>query len=270
MNNMNYTGRSNPKNFEQFLPYKLEVINTKNINTTVYQRTLNKRKVDRIVAEFNERIANEPKLSYRGGQYYVFDGQHTIEARKKLNNGKDLNVVCKVYYDMGEDGEALLFAEQTGVSSKPSPGITLRARSIGNDPETLAFIKANEAVNIKPSYTDARGKYLLRCINTAKKEYKKIGEDQYKEAMKIIVDTWEGKSTSLLSEVVVAMCMFVNTYYGEYNRSKFIRRLKYVDPSDIVHIARTVGEDGGKHRSVEFILAVYNSYNNQDKLDQRF
>lgn len=47
-----------------------------------YQRELKSERVKRIVSNFDERIANEPKVSYRDGKYYVFDGQHTIDARK--------------------------------------------------------------------------------------------------------------------------------------------------------------------------------------------
>lgn len=115
-------------------------VNSAEIDTTTYQRTLNKNKVKRIAAEFDERIANEPKLSFRDGKYYVFDGQHTIAARKLLNHDLDVDITCKVYFDMSEEDEALLFAQQTGVSSKPTPGITLRAKKIGNDTDTLAFI----------------------------------------------------------------------------------------------------------------------------------
>lgn len=41
--------------------------------------------------------ANEPKVSFRNGRYYVTDGQHTIEARILRNGGKDLPILCKVY-----------------------------------------------------------------------------------------------------------------------------------------------------------------------------
>ena len=184
MTTYNTKERINPKSYEEMTPYKMEVVNSADIDTTTYQRKIQKKKVDRIVAEFNERIANEPKLSYRDGIYYVFDGQHTIAARKQRNDGMDLDIVCKVFYDMTEEEEALLFAAQTGVSSKPTPGITLRAKKIGNDAETLAFIKVNEDLDIQPSYSDVHGKYRLRCINTARSEYSKIGEKQYREAMK--------------------------------------------------------------------------------------
>lgn len=94
------------------------VINSKflEVPRSYYQRTLNANRVKRIAAEFDERIANAPKVSYRDGHYYVFDGQHTIAARKLLNNNCDLNIVCKVYSGLTEQQEAMLFAQQTGIS----------------------------------------------------------------------------------------------------------------------------------------------------------
>ena len=56
------------------------------------------------------------------GKYYAFDGQHTIEARKRLNGNKDCDIVCKVFFGMTPEEEARLFAAQTGTSSKPSAG----------------------------------------------------------------------------------------------------------------------------------------------------
>ncbi len=63
--------------------------------------------------EFDERVANEPKISFRDGHYYVMDGQNTIAALKFLNGGEDLQIRCKVT----EREEALLFAQQTGISN---------------------------------------------------------------------------------------------------------------------------------------------------------
>ena len=259
-----------PLSREMNVPYKMMYVNSSEIDTTTYQRALDKNKVNRIAAEFDERIVNEPKLSIRDGKYYVFDGQHTIAARKIMNNNRDVDIVCKVYFDMSEEDEALLFAQQTGVSSKPTPGITLRAKKIGNDIETLAFIKVNEDLNIQPSYSNAHGKYRLRCINTARKEFVKIGDKQYREAMKTIVDAWGGKSASFISEVVVAMCRFVNTYFGEYDQKKFAKKLSYIDPYNIVKVMRTTGEDGGKKKALKMLLDVYNQENNKDPLCVKF
>ena len=53
-----------------------------------YQRVLHVEKVAHIAENFSEYIANEPKVSYRDGRFYVFDGQNTVEARRTCNGGK--------------------------------------------------------------------------------------------------------------------------------------------------------------------------------------
>ena len=50
----------------------------------LYQGEEKKQKVAQIVANFDERIANEPKVSFRDNQFFVFDGQHTILAREQI------------------------------------------------------------------------------------------------------------------------------------------------------------------------------------------
>ena len=252
------------------LTYNMERINTANIITTRYQRTLDKKKVDRIVANFDERVANEPKVSLRNGKYYVFDGQHTIAARKKLNGGKDLVILCKVFYDLSEKEEALLFATQTGHSSKPTSGITLRAKVIGNDPETLSFIKATEVVGLKPSFSDSKGKFRLRCINTAKNLFHKYGEAQYVNALRCVVDAWEGDPVSLRSEILITLCAFVNVYEGHFDRKKLSQKLQYVSPENIIRIYNGVNGEGGKKKSMQFVLDVYNHRNTIDPQPVRF
>mgnify|MGYP006938596803 CR=1 FL=1 len=79
-----------------------------------YQRMLRMEKVSQIAENFSEYIANEPKVSYRDGRFYVFDGQNTVEARRTCNGGKDVTIRCKVFYGLTKEDEATLFAIQTG------------------------------------------------------------------------------------------------------------------------------------------------------------
>ena len=83
-------GKEKPMKTNDFT-YKVMDLNTAQLEIPreTYQRELSPDRVRRIVKAFDERIANEPKVSYRGGHYYVFDGQHTIAARK-LRNDKAL------------------------------------------------------------------------------------------------------------------------------------------------------------------------------------
>ena len=108
-----------------------------------YQRALHPARVARIAKEFDERVANEPKISFRDGHYYVMDGQNTIAARKFLNGGEDLQIRCKVYFGMTEREEALLFAQQTGISERLSAGQKLSLIHINlSGAEVKAFLIA--------------------------------------------------------------------------------------------------------------------------------
>ena len=62
-------------------PYEEKVINSAFLEIPAdYQRGLSIPNVEKMSAEFTELIANPPKVSYRDGHYFVFDGQHTIVA----------------------------------------------------------------------------------------------------------------------------------------------------------------------------------------------
>lgn len=269
--NMNTAANRKIDKIKEERGYEMVSVHSSIIHTSPYQREFDERKVKRIVENFDERIANEPKLSLRNGEYYVFDGQHTIAARKMRNSGKDLNIVCKVFYDMTEEDEALLFAAQTGFSSKPTPGITLRAKILGYDGDSIAFVRATKSVGLQPSYSGVCGLYRLRCINTAKKAYHRVGETHYVEAMKLIVEAWGGNPKSLLMEIVTAMCDFVHIYYDEYDHEALVGRLAFTDPYQLVLKARDpVDRDAGKKKAVAYILDLYNREKLGDALPVRF
>lgn len=91
-------------------PYEEKVINSAFLEIPAeYQRKLNIPNVEKMSAEFTELIANPPKVSYRDGHYFVFDGQHTIVTRRAMNGGQDLPIICKVYEGLTEEEEAMLF-----------------------------------------------------------------------------------------------------------------------------------------------------------------
>lgn len=87
--------------FSVIPPYQMQVIHSSRLiyPRELYQRGVQRKRVEQIAAEFNEYTANEPKISFREGRFYVTDGQHTIESRILRNGGKDLPILCKVYTD---------------------------------------------------------------------------------------------------------------------------------------------------------------------------
>ena len=240
------------------------------IPRTTYQRTLNEDRVRKIAAEFDERIANEPKVSSRGGCYYVFDGQHTIAARKFLNGGRDLLIRCKVFYGLSERDEALLFAQQTGASANLTAGARFRALVYGGDKEALAFQKVTEAVGLCVDCKQTRGVKRLACISTAFELYKKVGSGIYREAMQTIVDAWKGDPDSLRAETVQGMVEFVDLYHGEYSRKRLVMRLRQTDPVVIFREGRAMTSLPGYKRYLYQVYRIYNGSSAKTALPMKF
>ena len=235
-----------------------------------YQKPLNEKRVSQIAAEFDERVANEPKVSYRNGNYFVFDGQHTIAARVMRNGGKPLKIRCKVYRDLTPEQEALLFATQTGFAAKPTPGNRLRARIYAKDKMAIDFRDETECCGFLLDLDGSRSDYHINCINTAMRMFRKLTKEQYRESLDIIRMAWNGKSESLLNEVFVSVCEFVRHYDGQYNRNTLIEALRQVDPKSISRGVKTDFKHPGFRKYVAQIFEIYNMYCGPKKLVIKF
>ena len=135
-------------------PYQLSVIHSSKLiyPREIYQRGVERKRVELIARDFNEYIVNEPKVSFRNGRYYVMDGQHTIEGCILLNGGEDRPILCKVYTGLTMEQETLLFAEQNGHAAPLSAGIKLRAKVVGGDAPSKAFVAAPNRVGLSLNY----------------------------------------------------------------------------------------------------------------------
>lgn len=88
-----------------------------------YQRSLNRSQVNAIVKSFNWFLVNPVKVVKRSdGKYYIFDGQHTVNAIVKYTGDPDIYIECVLYQDIPYEVENALFSYQTGISR----GLTIR------------------------------------------------------------------------------------------------------------------------------------------------
>lgn len=240
--------------------YKMRMIDSEQLNIPreIYQRRKHKNKISRIVAKWDERVANEPKVSYRDGEFFVFDGQHTILAREEIAGTTNTPILCKVYTGLTAQDEALLFAKQTGTSSKPRSGETLRANIFGGEEEALAFTRTTESVGLVVDLTGTRYDRHLACVSTALHAYRAFGEKIYTEALQVLMDAWGGRADSLRYEIIKAVTEFVNLYYGEYTRTRLVNRLAKVDP---ITIRNNILTDIDHPHSKRYIYQIYRLYN---------
>ena len=242
-------------------PYKEMVIDSSKLEVprNTYQRDQKLRQIKDISKDFDERVANEPKVSYRDGRYFVFDGQHTIAARVHRNGGNPLPILCKVYFGMTEKEEALLFAKQTGYSTDIGAGARIRAKAFGDDPIARQFIEVTEAAGALLDLSQKRGKYRLACVATAFKAFQKVGPKKYGEALGILLESWDGDPDSLRSETVTAMCAFVDLFWEEYDRKRLVRRCRKMDPLTVYREGRAMGDTLAGYK--KYLYQVWKIYN---------
>ena len=249
-------------------PYQLSVIHSSKLiyPREIYQRGVERKRVELIARDFNEYIVNEPKVSFRNGRYYVMDGQHTIEGCILLNGGEDRPILCKVYTGLTMEQEALLFAEQNGHAAPLSAGIKLRAKVVGGDAPSKAFVAATNRVGLSLNYDSQQlTDYRIGCVGTALKLYNQMGEKIYCEALQLIVKAWDGKPDSFRASVLRGMMHFVELYHGEFSEERLVRALRSIHPVDIYRIGQ--GDPAKLRGWKKYVFPIYTAYNGKRRKD---
>ena len=215
-------------------PYEEKVINSAFLEIPAdYQRDLSIPNVEKMSAEFTELIANPPKVSYRDGHYFVFDGQHTLVTRKSMNGGADLPIICKVYTGLTKEEEAILFSKQTGVSRPLTAGAELRAALVGKDAESIAFLNATESTGLQLGLDSYRAPWKIICIRTA----------------------------FLRSGILQGMVRFVALYQGEYDPERLVKRLQTIHPMTLVRDEKSLSGTV----SYKYMMLILRTYNGSSR-----
>ena len=192
-----------------------------------YQRLLRTEKVASIAENFSEYIANDPKVSFRDGKFYVFDGAHTLSALKRIHGEEAFMVDCKVYYGLSYEDEAYLFALQSGESKDVAFNTRLRALMISGSQEATDFRAHTAQAGFQ--LADGAGsatKNTIAAIAKAYRLYKEYGPEQYVQILQLIADTWNGAAWSVTGYLLGGVAVFLREYGEEYSRPRFIKRLR--------------------------------------------
>ena len=148
-------------------------------------------------------------------------------------------ILCKVYTGLTMEQEALLFAEQNGHSAPLTAGIKLRAKVVGGDAPSKAFLAATNRVGLAFNYDGLQlSDYRISCVGTALKLYNEMGEKIYCETLRLIVAAWDGKPDSFRASVLRGMMHFVELYHGEFSEERLVHALGSVHPMEIYRVGR--------------------------------
>ena len=237
----------------------VEFVDSSKIYKANYQRETSAGRVKRIAETWKEDVANFPKVSYRDGKYWVFDGAHTLAARKLRNGNKDLLVECKVYRGLTYNEEAELFVLQNGISKGVEANAKLKALYEKGDVDVREFKKEMEDLGIIIDFSKSSGFNKIVCVNTAFKLYSSRSSSRvFKKAIELIKYSWGGMPSSFQKEVIIGMDMFVDTYSGMFKENALTSALSKYNPETIKAAAKSIPGNRCNAKYATQILRFYN------------
>lgn len=246
--------------------YEYKEVNSKFIFKDTYQRKLNLSRVAEIVRDFNPNLFNPPKLSFRDGRYYMYDGQHGVAAKKAINGGQDLPIYCKVTYGLTKDDEARLFKAQNGTFARKVEYTDQMRVSfeLGDERETN-MVKLAESLGFYVDFSKGTARNHIVAVVALAKAYDRCGPTEYVNVLSIVKAAWDGEPESLRKEIIEAMTIFCADYAGQYDRAMLIRKLRGVPAIEIIRNGRMSTASGSK-KYAQQIVNIYNK-NMKNRLD---
>lgn len=225
------------------------------------QRKLDPMRVAEIARNFDPRVANPVKVSFRDGEYNMFDGMHTRSALCSIHDTDNFPIFCRVYYGLTKEDEARLFAAQFGISEAVPAGYRLRALEVAKDQTVLGFLAATResGFNISlGSHTGRNGQVAATC--QAFKSYCELGTETYGKMMRILHRTWAGESWSISKYMLAGMTRFMKMY--EFKDFSFIKAFREVTQKEIVKESERfpgMSKDGAFASALATIFDRYSS-----------
>ena len=239
--------------------YEYREINSKFLCVDrLYQRDVDGQRVNKILKEFRPELVNAIKVSHRDGKYWVFDGQHTVNVLKARAGGRDVLVECKVYEGLTWLDECDLFLMQNGISRNVNMNDKFKARFNRGDADVVKMVNIAQDLGIRVDFSGTKGTNKICALTTLYKMFVSVGENDYREILSIILDTWGGDAASWSGEILKGMFIFFTTYKGQFNRKAFVERCSRVSPTVIIREGKA-STDAGFGKYARQMLKAYNT-----------
>lgn len=242
------------------------LLKPKEINVDpLYQRNLDEKRVARMVKDYNPNLVNPPKVSFRNGKYWVFDGQHTIAMLRKVR-GENKAIECRVFHGMTWMDELELFIAQNGIDSDPTTIDKLRASYNGGDPEVKAMVQAASLAGVTVDFQ--KGKIAGRCVavSTLFKMFKTMEQHDFITVLQLIMDAWPTDPDGLSNQIISGLGRCYTTYKDRIKRDDLLKVMKGYMPRQILAEGRGVG--GSKEVTfARIFLRMYNKNRSKNRLE---
>lgn len=239
-----------------------------------YQRPVLERAVNKLVRAWDPRLLTPLVVSYREGRYNLVDGQHRVCAMRKLNSGKDVSVLCKVYHGMTYEQEAELYFKMDQAHGHLRLSHAMKALlESGSDAEVTDIMRRLNEAGFTWALDRSTGEpFEIQSTRAVISAYRQLGGAAFSRMLGLLAKTWNGTPNSLKASMLSGMALFLKTYETEFDDATFVKRLSAVDPSEIIH--RGKADFSTNKAALRFARVIWDKFNGQQrggrKLPYRF
>ena len=239
-----------------------------------YQRPVVERAVDKLVRAWDQRLLTPLVVSYRDGRYNLVDGQHRVCAMRKMNGGKDVSVLCKVYHGLSYQQEAELYFKMDQAQGRLRLSHTMKALlESGSDAEATEIMRRLEEGGFTWALDKSTGEpFEIESTRTIISSYRQLGGAAFSRMLYLLAQTWHGTPNSLKASMLSGMALFLKTYETEFDDATFIKRLSTVDPDEIIRRGKT--DFSTNKAALRFARVIWDKFNSYQrggrKLPYRF
>ena len=191
-----------------------------------YQREIDVARIKKITKHWDDDLVNPPKVSLReNGNYYVFNGQHTLAAWKKRYGNRP--ILCKVYRGLTELEEKDLFVKQEGFAKAVGKVEKLRAEYNAGTADVVDMVKcatiAGCIIDFESSASDKRNR--VNAIAAAYAVYKSVGHDAFINILDILRRAFFGEQLAFQDGFLKGMGYLFKNHSDQFTISKMVQAL---------------------------------------------
>lgn len=226
------------------------------LNLGKYQKDLNIERVKRIVEKFDIHRMRPIEVSWRDGEYWVFDGQHRANAYYLMGLTE---IPAVIHYGLTYQDEAYLFARQQEDVGSVNTNHKWNALVEAKDPETMEIIKLCKDWGFVVLQHNNKGNNI-KCVKTLQDLYREFGPEKVGTILMCIKNAWMYMDHSTDVAIVAGIARLVRTYPDKFDFNRLTEVLSRTTPKIILRDMESEHHSvrGESRRAAYQIASLYN------------
>lgn len=222
-----------------------------------YQKSLNIERVKRIVEKFDINRMRPVDVSYRDGEYWLFDGQHRANAYYLMGLTE---IPAIIHYGLTYQDEAYLFARQQEEVGSVNSNHKWNALVEAKDPETMEIVNLCKSWGFTVLAKNNKGNNI-KCVASLRKIYHEFGANKLSTILMCTGDAWNYMEHSVDVAILEGIFRLVRAYPDQFDYNRLNKVLTDTTPKLILRDMEDKHHSvrGESRRAAYQILDLYNS-----------